>query len=276
MGISIDGPAFLHDRHRKDRQGRVTHARVMKGIDCLREHGIDFHVIAVITSDSLDHADEIFRFFLDLGVERLGFNVEELEGGHGSTSLLGPTVESRIRKFWGRLYELQEGSGGRMRIREFERAYEVVTKGPPSMTTDLAVLLNSQVAPMGIINMDCRGNLSSFSPELLGTKSIHYGDFRFGNISEGALLGLCDTAKFTRVARDIYEGVQRCKRSCEYFALCGGGAPSNKYFENGTFVSAETMYCRTAIQMPIDVVVAAFERRVAAEAERHASTALAL
>ena len=37
VGVSIDGPAFIHDLHRKDRQGHGTHAHAMKGIDILRE-----------------------------------------------------------------------------------------------------------------------------------------------------------------------------------------------------------------------------------------------
>lgn len=56
IGISVDGPADLHDRHRRTRRGEGTHARVLEGMARLREHGIPFHVIAVITRDSLGRA----------------------------------------------------------------------------------------------------------------------------------------------------------------------------------------------------------------------------
>ncbi len=75
----------------------------MKGIDILRRRGIDFHVIAVITADALDHADPIFDFLLELGVRRLGFNVEELEGEHRSSSLMSRSYEARVKAFWRRL-----------------------------------------------------------------------------------------------------------------------------------------------------------------------------
>lgn len=65
IGLSIDGPEFLHDRHRKTRSGRGTHAQIMRGVQCLREHEIPFHVIAVISEDSLNHADAIFEFFVE-------------------------------------------------------------------------------------------------------------------------------------------------------------------------------------------------------------------
>ena len=262
IGVSIDGPAFLHDRHRKDRQGRGTHDRVMKGIECLRRHDIDFHVIAVITSDSLDHADEVFGFFLDQRIRRVGFNVEELEGVHNICSLLDGNLEDRIRSFWRRLYVLQQENGGAVCIREFERAYEVIANGPPAITTELSMRWSSQLAPFGIVTVDCKGNVSSFSPELIGSKSVRYGDFIFGNIFESELKELRNKPQFVRVARDIREGVRLCERKCQYFSLCGGGSPSNKYFENGSLASTETMYCRTTIQMPIDIVLADLEKSV--------------
>jgi uncharacterized protein len=271
VGVSIDGPAYLHDRHRKDRQGGGTHERVMKGIELLKKHGIDFHVIAVITSDALDRVDEVFDFFLQLGVTRLGFNVEEVEGEHLDSSLTKRRAEARIRKFWTRLYERQTQSGDAIHVREFVRAYKTIVQGTPLTNAASAMQKSSQVAPFGIVSVDWQGNLTSFSPELLGLKSIHYGDFTLGNIRDIDLLGLRSSPKFNRISTDIYEGVKQCERTCQYFGLCGGGAPSNKYFEKGSFASTETMYCRTTIQMPLDIVLADLESRLVAR--KAASTA---
>lgn len=55
VGVSLDGPAFLHDRHRTTRQGGPTHARVMEGVKALQLNEIPFHVISVVTEDALDH-----------------------------------------------------------------------------------------------------------------------------------------------------------------------------------------------------------------------------
>ena len=104
---------------------------MVKGIELLKAHGIDFHVIAVITSDALDHAYEIFDFFLELGVQRLGFNVEELEGEHLRSSLVNGNVETRIRNFWTQLYERQVQSGDRIYVREFFGLIRPSCKGRP-------------------------------------------------------------------------------------------------------------------------------------------------
>jgi len=257
IGLSIDGPAFLHDKHRKDRAGRGTHSSAMRGLECLRRNGVPFHVIAVVTRDSLDHADQIFSFFLEQGVQRVGFNIEELEGVHETTTVSNAVLEERARAFWTRIYELQERSRGAIRIRELDRATNCIAPHGPDAGTRL---VNEQVLPFGIVSIDWQGNVSSFSPELLGIKSMHYGDFVFGSILKEDLQTIRRSEKFTRVVRDIEAGVKLCEQTCQYFALCGGGAPSNKYFENGTFVSTESMYCRTTIQMPADVVLAHMEK----------------
>jgi uncharacterized protein len=262
LGVSIDGPAFLHDQHRRDRRGRGTHARVLNGIALLQANNIDFHVIAVITADALDHADAIFDFFLGLGVKRLGFNVEELEGTHSTSSLSQRDAERRLRAFWSRLYAREVESAGKITIREFERARHNIANGPGWRNAAHSLGANSQVAPFAILSVDWQGNVTSFSPELLGVKDSGYNDFICGNILQSDFDDVRNDANFSRMANDIRRGVERCEKSCQYFSLCGGGAPSNKYFENRSFDSAETMHCRTSIQMPIDIVLEDFERRL--------------
>jgi uncharacterized protein len=96
IGLSIDGPAYIHDAHRKTRSGRGSHASAMRGLRLLRANGIPFHVISVITKDSLGHAEQIYRFFSELGVSQIGFNVEEIEAENASSSL---TIQESVRTF---------------------------------------------------------------------------------------------------------------------------------------------------------------------------------
>jgi uncharacterized protein len=259
LGLSIDGPDFIHDAHRKTRRGKGTHAQVMKGVENLRKNNVEFHVIAVITEQSLDYPDEIFNFFLDNCIRRVGFNIEELEGVHSTSTLAKDSTHQRVRDFLHRMYCLQKSAGGAIKIREFDRAYQAI-----ALSADVdgyeAVRPNEQVTPFGIISVDYDGSLYSFSPELLGMKSSTYGDFCFGNIKDvDKVTDIAKGAKFKQVSEDIQAGVRLCSESCEYFSLCGGGAPSNKYYENSSFASAETMFCRYTIKLPIDIVLADLE-----------------
>ena len=51
-----------------------------------------------------------------------------------------------------------------------------------------------------------------------------------------------------------------CRTSCRYFPFCGGGPPGNKYFENGTFASTETLFCRLHMKACLDVTADWLER----------------
>jgi uncharacterized protein len=258
LGLSIDGPAFVHDLHRKTRRGLGTHAQVMKGVAVLRRNDIDFHAIAVITKESLDYPDEIFNFFLDQGIRRIGFNIEELEGENRASSLAEDSVDERMKSFLQRLHVLQKKAGGAVKIREFDNAYRAIAQSSDTDVQQISAR-NDQVVPLRMISIDCEGNFSTFSPELLGAKSSVYGDFCFGNIMTDDLSDITKNDKFSRVLEDIEAGLRLCSETCEYYFLCGGGAPSNKYFENGTFASTETMYCRYTVKMPIDIVLADLE-----------------
>jgi uncharacterized protein len=253
MGVSIDGPARIHDAHRKTRSGSGTHDRAMRGISLLKSRGIDFHVIAVVTGDSLDHPDEIFDFFIENGITRFGFNVEEQEGIHEKSSLEGAGSD-RIEAFFQRIFERQKALQGAVRVREFDFALQRIL-GKRAAAEEDFVFENEQVRPFGILNIDWQGNFSTFSPEMLGLATEKYGIFTFGSFLNGGLEASLSNPAFLKVLEDTHAGVERCRRECDFFALCGGGAPANKYFENGTFESTETAYCRNIIQLPIRIVL---------------------
>lgn len=253
LGLSIDGPEFLHDAHRKTRKGAGTHANAMRGAKLLRESGRDFHVIAVVTKESLDHADAIFDFFLENEIYRYGFNIDEMEGANATSSLDGVSSD-RIEAFFRRMFERQKAERGRVRIREFDSALHRIMRGR-SEEAERFVYENEQVRPFGILSIDWQGNFSTYSPELLGLSLGDYGSFSFGSVHEGHLVDAVQTPKFQQVLADIQSGVERCRTECAYFKLCGGGAPANKFFENGSFASSSTQYCRYAVKVPINLVL---------------------
>jgi uncharacterized protein len=255
IGISMDGPAFIHDKHRKTRSGRGTHASIMRGVSLLQSNGIDFHVIIVLTQDSLDYPDEIFHFFVDHGMYHIGFNIEEVEGINCSSSLASAGTEARYHAFMERFYALTKSTNGRLKVREFEHIRHLILQE--------GSIEGGQFIPFSMINIAHNGDFSTFSPELLSMESLHYGDFLLGNVRGDTFESTCQTDKFRRINADIQAGVALCKRTCEYFSLCGGGAPSNKYFENHSFRTAETMYCRYTLKTIVDIVLEDIEASLA-------------
>lgn len=262
IGLSIDGPAFIHDAHRKTRQGKGTHEAALRGLRLLQSHHISFHVISVITCDSLPHAEEIYRFFADLGVVQVGFNIEEVEGENAVSSLGASSAEAqRIRAFMETIFRLQKADGGRARVREFDAALEKLRSGMSLRDLDFPYF-DEQVRPFGILNVDCEGNFSTYSPELLGMHLSKYGRFIFGNVPEDDFVSVVTPDEFRAVFEDIVAGIRKCRDSCAYYGYCGGGAPANKYYENGSLATTETVFCRHSIQLPLNLVLSDLEQGV--------------
>jgi uncharacterized protein len=252
VGVSMDGPAFLHDVHRRTRTGLGTHAATLRGIEHLRRRGIPFQVIAVITEESLGYADELFAFFVENGITEVAFNMEETEGENRVSTLSRPHAEAAYRQFLQRFWQLWQEHPEQMRVREFEGICSLAQADARLECTDM----NN---PFAIVNVDARGAISTFDPELLAVETDTYGDFVLGHVQSDSLVSIAGTGKFRRMLGDMRAGTDRCRRECAYFGLCGGGAGSNKYWEHGTFACSETQACRYRIKITADVVLAGLE-----------------
>ncbi|WP_235998036.1 anaerobic sulfatase maturase [Aestuariimicrobium ganziense] len=65
VGLSVDGPAHLHDHHRVNKAGRGTHEQVMRGWQVLQRHGVETNVLCTVNSANAAHPLEVYRFFRD-------------------------------------------------------------------------------------------------------------------------------------------------------------------------------------------------------------------
>jgi uncharacterized protein len=251
IGVSIDGPQAIHDSNRVTRKGRGTFAQTLAGIRRLQQHDVEFSVISVLGAASLDKAQELHDFYVGHGIANVCFNVEEIEGPHTSTSLRGGESETKFENFMRRFWNLTVRSGQPTFVREFDEILKAIVR--PLEGSDQ--VNNTLVEPFAILSVDCDGNFSTYSPELLGQKSELYGDFILGNVWKDSFEASCAAPAFQRLSSDVAEGVELCRRSCEYFPVCGGGSPVNKYYENGTLRSSETMYCRLNIKAVSDIAM---------------------
>ncbi len=107
IGISIDGPADIHNANRVTRNGVGTFDKVVSGLKRLQDAGLHPAVLAVVSSASLDRPEELLATFAELGADSVAFNFEEMEGTHGTSSLYGASIWVR------RAAAIGMGCGGR-------------------------------------------------------------------------------------------------------------------------------------------------------------------
>ena len=265
IGVSVDGPAELHDRHRRTRTGKGTFEAVLRGMARLRAHGIAFHAIAVVTAATFAHVDAFVDFFEAQGVHDLGCNFDEAEGLHLRSSLAGQ--EAAHAAFVEPLLERSIASEGRLRVREIATALQLV-KAPLPMWTwrGEAFPDNAQVLPFALVTVAHNGDFTTFSPELLGQPSAAFGNFVLGNVEREGYVEAAQSMRFARLWQAIMQGTRACAQTCAHFGYCGGGAPANKLYENGDLASTETLYCRTMVKRPFDAVLRRLEQDANASA----------
>jgi uncharacterized protein len=244
VGVSLDGPKEIHDRHRRDRAGAGTFDRVMSGLRLLQSHGLTPYVIAVLHRQSLSDPERLFDFFQSTGVREVCFNIEEIEGANLASSLAFADCYDEAVRFFRRYFELVALTPGSHWLREY--AYTLRRLCARSVH-------NAQTNPLEMITVAFDGSYSTLSPELIGCRLGDGSPLSLGNILFDP--SVKQSVERARWLHRVAEGVDLCKRTCSYYDVCGGGAPSNKIAENGDFASTETLNCRLGVQAPVEAML---------------------
>jgi uncharacterized protein len=98
VGLSIDGPAELHDCYRVNKGEQPTFGAVLRGLEYLKKHGVEFNTLSVVHRRNSRHPLEVYRFLKDLGSTYMQFipiveRMAKAPDPHGLV-LIGPRYEA--------------------------------------------------------------------------------------------------------------------------------------------------------------------------------------
>lgn len=129
VGVSLDGPQFLHDIYRVDHQGSGSHNNTIQGLKLLQAAGLNPGVLCVI--NPAVSGLEIYNYFRSLGLSNINFLLpdtthntrEKLYGPSHLTPVADYLIpifdqwiaedepENLVRIFWGLLRAMMGGEG---------------------------------------------------------------------------------------------------------------------------------------------------------------------
>jgi uncharacterized protein len=247
VGLSVDGPAFIHDARRVARSGTGTHIFASRALRLLRGRNVNYRVICVLSKTSVEHPEELIDFFIDHEVVNLGFNLETVQGQNESSSLSDLDTEI-LQDFWIRILRRIAERQSNITIREIEWAISFISSGTKN---DVRRLDNT---PLAMLTVDVDGAYHTFSPELAGLTDATGRSYAFGMAGTGGIVAAARSEAYSRLVSDVEAGTDICRHTCRYFSVCGGGAPSNKLAENGSIASGETSGCRMSIKVFFDML----------------------
>jgi uncharacterized protein len=67
VGISVDGEEHNHDHYRRTSSGGPTFRRVMRGVDLLHKHNVEFNTLSCVNRYNVRFATETYRFLKRIG-----------------------------------------------------------------------------------------------------------------------------------------------------------------------------------------------------------------
>ncbi len=73
VGLSLDGPADLHDRHRPTPFGGPSHELVMRAVRLFQRHGVQYNVLACVNRQTALEPLRVYDFLREAGVEFIQF-----------------------------------------------------------------------------------------------------------------------------------------------------------------------------------------------------------
>ena len=73
LGCSLDGPPEVHNLYRKTINQQGSFDRVLRGIGLLKEVGVEFNILVLVSQANVHKAAEVYRYLVDNGYHYLQF-----------------------------------------------------------------------------------------------------------------------------------------------------------------------------------------------------------
>lgn len=227
IGLSVDGPRHIHDAYRVDKGNKPTFDRVMRGLDYLKQHGVEYNILTTVHAANAPHALEIYRFLRDeVGTHFMQFiPIVERDNDTGFQEGSAVTERSVTAEQYGRFLidifdEWVMNDVGRIFVQIFDVALAAWTGNRPGLCifeetcgTALALEHNGDVYSCDhfVEPKHLLGNLQIIPlTELVASDK----QFEFGQAKRNTLPDYC--------------------RQCEVRFICNGGCPKNRFIETPT------------------------------------------
>jgi uncharacterized protein len=217
IGLSLDGPADVHDLYRVTRGQEPTHTAVVRAFELLRRHRVPCDILCVVHDRNVREPARVYRFFRKIGVRSLVLlPLVERQAGTGQGVSARSVPAEAYGAFLCEIFdEWVERDAGRVAVQAFDEA----TRPARGLDHSLCVFR-----------------------ETCGDVPVveHTGDFyccdhfvdaehRLGNIRETPLADLIESPAqraFGQAKRDTLP--QYC-RTCEVRPMCNGGCPKDRF-----------------------------------------------
>jgi len=217
VGISIDGPEQLHDLYRVYRNHEPSFHRVIRVYENIRKHNVATEILCVLNADNVQHPQEVYGFFRNLGASFITFLplVERLSAD--STEVTKESVPAEtFGKFLCAIFDAWvENDIGRIKVQIFEEAART------AFNQDHTLCIFKRTCG-GVPVMEHNGDFYSCD---------HYvnANHLLGNIKDIHLKDLLDSERQKAFGQAKLNTLPGYCLDCEVRDMCNGECPKNRF-----------------------------------------------
>ncbi|NDV63585.1 anaerobic sulfatase maturase [Puniceicoccales bacterium CK1056] len=239
VGLSIDGPAEVHDALRVKRSGAGSHAEVMKGLEFLKKHRVDFNTLTCVNRANQDKGAEVYAFLKGIGSRYMQFIpiIERLPDAEAKKLGLSHATPPKFAEEDENLdapvtdWSVQPKAYGRFMWSMFKRWVQHDVGKIYVQLFDVALGKWAGV-PGGlcVYSEECgRAMALEHDGSLYSCDHYVYPEFKIGNINEQSMAEMADSPQQKAFGKAKRETLPKFCIECDFRFTCNGGCPKHRF-----------------------------------------------
>ncbi|MBU0290738.1 MAG: anaerobic sulfatase-maturation protein [Prevotella sp.] len=228
IGVSLDGPEAYHDAFRRTRGGGPSFRNVIRGIDILNRHAVEWNALAVANRLNGDHPLSFYRFFKNIGCQYIQVTpvVERLAHHDDGRQLASLVDEGQLAPF-----SIRPKQWGNFLCTIFD---EWVRHDVSMFFFNIfdATLANWVGVAPGLCTMakHCgHAGVMEHNGDVYSCDHFVFPEYKLGNIHEQSLVEMMYSERQRRFGRAKADSLPTQCRECQWLNACHGECPRNRF-----------------------------------------------
>ncbi|MBQ6653233.1 MAG: anaerobic sulfatase-maturation protein [Prevotella sp.] len=230
IGISIDGPQEFHDEYRRARGNQPSFHKVMRGINMLKKHGVEWNAMGVVNDFNADYPLDVYHFYKEIGSHYIQF---------------APIVERIFQHADGRhLASIADGSKGEMAefsVTPEQYAHFVCEIFDEWVRNDvgqyyiqlfdstLARWIGQQPGVCAMAETCGHAAVIEHNGDVYSCDHFVFPEYLLGNINHESITGIVYSERQRAFGRAKRDSLPRQCKTCQWLFACNGGCPKDRF-----------------------------------------------
>lgn len=227
VGISLDGPPQWHDKFRRDHNDKPTYHKAWRGVELCKKYGVEFNILVTLNSMNAPHASDIYRYFVNKGIEYVQF-IPILERKPDGTPTEFSCRPEQFAKFMLEVFDLWAS-----------RDVGVISER--LIDSVLHTLIFGRASTCCYAERCANAHIVEWNGDFYACDHFVQSKWKIGNILETPISELAMHPKLDEFAKLKTELPAKCTE-CEFVNFCFGGCPKH-HVQIGTDPERYNYFC---------------------------------